>query len=63
VLLGVTDSGKTFTMAHVIERTQRPAIVLAPDKTLAAELYDAMKIFFPEKRGRVFRLLFRLLPA
>jgi len=39
VLLGVTGSGKTFTMAHVIARTQRPAIVLAPNKTLAAQLY------------------------
>ena len=42
VLLGVTGSGKTFTMAHVIQRLQRPAIVLAPNKTLAAQLYGEM---------------------
>src|SRR5215470_7360514 len=48
VLLGVTGSGKTFTMAHVIQRIQRPAIILAPNKTLAAQLYGEMKSFFPE---------------
>ena len=42
VLLGVTGSGKTFTMAKVIEQTQRPALVLAPNKTLAAQLYGEM---------------------
>ncbi|MEJ1160712.1 excinuclease ABC subunit UvrB [Prosthecomicrobium sp. N25] len=47
VLLGVTGSGKTFTMAQVIERTQRPALVLAPNKTLAAQLYGEFKSFFP----------------
>lgn len=47
VLLGVTGSGKTFTMAHLIERTQRPALILAPNKTLAAQLYGEMKAFFP----------------
>ena len=46
-LLGVTGSGKTFTMANVIERIQRPAIVLAPNKTLAAQLYGEMREFFP----------------
>lgn len=46
-LLGVTGSGKTFTVANVIERTQRPAIVLAPNKTLAAQLYGEMREFFP----------------
>ena len=46
-LLGVTGSGKTFTVAHVIEQQQRPAIVLAPNKTLAAQLYGEMKEFFP----------------
>jgi len=46
-LLGVTGSGKTFTMAHVIEACQRPALILAPNKTLAAQLYGEMKIFFP----------------
>ncbi|MEL0013183.1 MAG: DEAD/DEAH box helicase family protein, partial [Alphaproteobacteria bacterium] len=47
VLLGVTGSGKTFTMAHVIERTGRPALLLAPNKTLAAQLFAEMKGFFP----------------
>ena len=47
VLLGVTGSGKTFTMAQVIERTNRPALILAPNKTLAAQLYGEMKSFFP----------------
>ncbi|MEZ5881058.1 MAG: excinuclease ABC subunit UvrB [Nitratireductor sp.] len=47
VLLGVTGSGKTFTMAKVIEETQRPALILAPNKTLAAQLYGEMKQFFP----------------
>ncbi|HEB79268.1 MAG TPA: excinuclease ABC subunit UvrB, partial [Rhodospirillales bacterium] len=47
VLLGVTGSGKTFTIAHVIERVQRPTLVLAPNKTLAAQLYGEMKGFFP----------------
>ncbi len=47
VLLGVTGSGKTFTMAKVIEEAQRPALILAPNKTLAAQLYGEMKGFFP----------------
>ncbi|MBM3567363.1 MAG: excinuclease ABC subunit UvrB, partial [Alphaproteobacteria bacterium] len=47
VLLGVTGSGKTFTMAHVIAGMQRPALILAPNKTLAAQLYGEMKAFFP----------------
>ena len=47
VLLGVTGSGKTFPMAHVIEQVGRPALVLAPNKTLAAQLYGEMKSFFP----------------
>jgi len=46
-LLGVTGSGKTFTIANVIQRIQRPAIILAPNKTLAAQLYGEMKAFFP----------------
>src|SRR6202049_4638715 len=54
VLLGVTGSGKTFTMAHVIERLQRPAIVLAPNKTLAAQLYGEMKSFFPDNAVEYF---------
>ena len=47
VLLGVTGSGKTFTVASVIERVQRPAIILAPNKTLAAQLYGEMREYFP----------------
>src|ERR1700722_7737439 len=54
VLLGVTGSGKTFTMAHVIQRIQRPAIILAPNKTLAAQLYGEMKSFFPENAVEYF---------
>ncbi len=54
VLLGVTGSGKTFTMAHVIERTQRPALILAPNKTLAAQLYGEMKSFFPDNAVEYF---------
>jgi excinuclease ABC subunit B len=54
VLLGVTGSGKTFTMAHVIQHTQRPALILAPNKTLAAQLYGEMKSFFPENSVEYF---------
>ena len=54
VLLGVTGSGKTFTMAHVIERTQRPALVFAHNKTLAAQLYAEMKSFFPDNAVEYF---------
>jgi excinuclease ABC subunit B len=54
VLLGVTGSGKTFTMAQVIERTQRPALVLAPNKTLAAQLYGEFKSFFPNNAVEYF---------
>ena len=54
VLLGVTGSGKTYTMAQVIERTQRPALVLAPNKTLAAQLYGEFKSFFPENAVEYF---------
>jgi hypothetical protein len=63
VLLGVTGSGKTFTMAKVIEELQRPALILAPNKILAAQLYGEFKSFFPEQCGRIFRQLLRLLPA
>ncbi len=48
VLLGITGSGKTFTMANVIEKTQRPAMIMAHNKTLAAQIYGEMKEFFPE---------------
>ncbi|HRK18402.1 MAG TPA: excinuclease ABC subunit UvrB [Hyphomicrobiaceae bacterium] len=54
VLLGVTGSGKTFTMAHVIARTQRPALILAPNKTLAAQLYGEFKSFFPDNAVEYF---------
>jgi excinuclease ABC subunit B len=54
VLLGVTGSGKTFTMAHVIQELQRPALVLAPNKTLAAQLYGEMKTFFPDNAVEYF---------
>jgi len=54
VLLGVTGSGKTFTMAKVIEAVQRPALILAPNKTLAAQLYSEMKGFFPENAVEYF---------
>lgn len=54
VLLGVTGSGKTFTMAHVIEKTQRPALILAHNKTLAAQLYAEMKSFFPDNAVEYF---------
>lgn len=54
VLLGVTGSGKTFTMAHVIQEVQRPALVMAPNKTLAAQLYGEMKAFFPDNAVEYF---------
>ncbi len=54
VLLGVTGSGKTFTVAHIIEQTQRPALILAPNKTLAAQLYGEFKSFFPNNAVEYF---------
>jgi excinuclease ABC subunit B len=54
VLLGVTGSGKTFTMVHVIAELQRPALILAPNKTLAAQLYGEMRSFFPENAVEYF---------
>ena len=54
VLLGVTGSGKTFTIAHVIEQTKRPALILAPNKTLAAQLYGEMKSLFPDNAVEYF---------
>ena len=53
-LLGVTGSGKTFTMANVIAHTGRPAIVMAPNKTLAAQLYSELRDFFPENAVEYF---------
>jgi excinuclease ABC subunit B len=54
VLLGATGTGKTFTMAKIIEATQRPALILAPNKTLAAQLYGEFKSFFPENSVEYF---------
>ncbi len=54
VLLGVTGSGKTFTMANIIERVNRPTLVLAHNKTLAAQLYSEFKEFFPENAVEYF---------
>ncbi|NQV55302.1 MAG: DEAD/DEAH box helicase family protein, partial [Rhodospirillales bacterium] len=54
VLLGVTGSGKTFTIAHVIQNLNRPTLVLAPNKTLAAQLYGEMKDFFPDNAVEYF---------
>ncbi|HLR36717.1 MAG TPA: DEAD/DEAH box helicase family protein, partial [Chitinophagaceae bacterium] len=53
-LLGVTGSGKTFTMAKVIEQVQRPTLVLAHNKTLAAQLYSEFKTFFPDNLVEYF---------
>ena len=54
VLLGVTGSGKTFSMAHVIQNVQRPTLILAPNKTLAAQLFGEMKTFFPNNAVEYF---------
>src|SRR6516225_9997493 len=54
VLLGITGSGKTFTMANVIEKVQRPTLVIAHNKTLAAQLYQEFKSFFPENAVEYF---------
>jgi excinuclease UvrABC helicase subunit UvrB len=62
-LLGVTGSGKTFTMANIVARLDRPTLVISHNKTLAAQLYSEFKAFFPNKRRRVFRQLLRLLPT
>ena len=53
-MLGVTGSGKTFTIANVIERVNRPALIMAPNKTLAAQLYNEYKQFFPENAVEYF---------
>lgn len=53
-LLGVTGSGKTFTMASVIEKLQRPALIMSPNKVLAAQLYAEFKQFFPENAVEYF---------
>ena len=54
VLLGVTGSGKTFTMANIVDRVQKPSLVLAPNKTLAAQLYGEFKRLFPENAVEYF---------
>jgi len=56
-LLGVTGSGKTFTVANVIEKTQRPTLILAHNKTLAAQLYGEMKEFFPTLLKKMLPLM------
>ncbi len=62
-ILGATGTGKTATMAWTIEKLQRPALVIAHNKTLAAQLCNEFREFFPVERGRVLRLVLRLLPA
>ena len=59
VLLGVTGSGKTFTMAHIINSLNRPSLIMAPNKTLAAQLYGEMKDFFPNIKGTALHMLKR----
>ena len=53
-LLGVTGSGKTFTIAHIIQALQRPTLIMAPNKTLAAQLYGEFKTYFPENAVEYF---------
>ena len=62
-LLGVTGSGKTFTIANILKRQQRPAIVLAPNKTLAAQLYGEFKEFFPNNAVEYFVCLLYTSPS
>ena len=62
-LLGVTGSGKTFTVANVIAQTQKPTLVLSHNKTLAAQLYGEFKQFFPENAVELLCILLRLLSA
>ena len=52
-ILGVTGSGKTFTMAKIIDEVSRPAMIMAPNKTLAAQLYAELRDFFPNKRAHL----------
>lgn len=63
VLLGVTGSGKTYTMAKIIERVNRPTLVLAHNKTLVGQLCNEFRELFPKKPRGVFRILLRLFPA
>ena len=57
-LLGVTGSGKTFTMANIIEKIQKPTLVIAHNKTLAAQLYNELKAFFPHNADTDFPVLY-----
>ena len=62
VLLGVTGSGKTFTMANIIQKVNRPTLVLAHNKTLAAQLYSEFKEFFPENAVEYFVSFYKFWP-
>lgn len=62
-LKGVTGSGKTFTMANIVHRLQRPTLILAHNKTLAAQLYSEMQRFFPRKCCGILCVILRLLPT
>ena len=62
-LLGVTGSGKTFTVANVISEINRPTLILSHNKTLAAQLYSEMRQFFPNNAVEYFCFLLRLLPT
>ena len=57
-LLGVTGSGKTFTMANIISKVQKPTLILAHNKTLAGQLYSEFKEFFPDSQVRLFYFIF-----
>ena len=63
MLLGATGTGKTATVAWAVEQLQRPTLVMQPNKTLAAQFANELRQLLPEQRGRVLRLLLRLLPA
>ena len=62
-LLGVTGSGKTYTMAKVIEKTKKPTLIMTHNKTLAAQLYSEFKAFFPKQPCGVLYIVLRLLPT
>ena len=62
-LLGVTGSGKTYTIANVIQKVQKPTLVLAHNKTLAAQLYNEFKTFFPENFEFTWSFLYRHMPS
>jgi excinuclease ABC subunit B len=62
-LLGVTGSGKTFTIANVIEKVQKPTLIISHNKTLVAQLYSEFKNFFPDNSVQFFCVVLRLLPT